>query len=78
MRTSVSRISAPIELTRLRAPERVLREHRQHPVRRVDEACLHLLARALEQHPLVRHAGAVMDAVVDRQPVAQVLEHRAA
>ena len=36
------------------------------------------LSRVREQDALVGHAGPVVDAVVDREPVAQVLEHRAA
>ena len=71
-------ISVPDHLPRLRPPEDVLGEDRQHRVRRVDEPRAHLLPRRLEQHPLVRHPGAVVDAVVDREPVAEVLEHRAA
>ena len=35
------------------------------------------LPGVLQQDALVRHAGAVVDAVVGREPVAEVLEHRA-
>ena len=35
------------------------------------------LRRLAQQHPLVGDAGAVVDAVVDREPVAEVLEHGA-
>ena len=66
------------ELARLRPPERVRRELRQHPVGRRDQRVLHLPVRLLEQHTLVRHSRAVMDPVVDREPVADVLENRPA
>ena len=36
-----------------------------------DEPVVRLLGRPLEQHPLVGHAGAVMDAVVDREAQLQ-------
>ena len=62
----------------LRAPERVLDEDRQQLVGRVDEPVLRLLRRSLEQDALVGDAGAVVDAVVDREPVAEILEHGAA
>ena len=58
-----------------RPPHRVRRELRQQPVRSVDELLVHLLREVLEQHALVRHAGAVMDAVVRGQAVADVFEH---
>ena len=32
--------------------------------------------RRVQQHALVRHPGAVVDAVVDGEPVAEILEHR--
>ena len=35
-------------------------------------------SRAFKQHALVGHAGSVVDAVVDREPVAEILEQRAA
>ena len=66
------------ELARLRPPERVLHEERQHPVRGLDQQVLRLVARGREQHPLVRHARAVVDPVVDREAVAEILEHGAA
>ena len=59
----------------LRPPEGMLDEDRQEPVRSLDEVALRLLVGVLKQHLLVRHAGPVMDAVVGRQPVAEVLEH---
>src|SRR6187397_21606 len=59
-------------------PERVLDEGRQQPVGSVDERALRLRVRTVEQHLLVGHPGAVMNAVVGRQPVAEILEHRPA
>ena len=58
-----------------RPPERVRDEDRQKPVGHLHELLALLLGRVLEQHPLVGHARAVVDAVVDGQAVAQVLEH---
>src|SRR5881409_611289 len=66
------------EGTLLGAPERVLDEGRQQPVRGVDQLLFRLLGGVLEQHLLVRHPRAVVDAVVRGQPVAEVLEHGAA
>ena len=57
---------------------RVLDEDREQPVRRVHERLLHLLARVLEQDALVGHPRAVVDPVVGREPVAELLEHRPA
>ena len=53
----------------------MLDEDRQEPVRRVDELLIRLLGGVLEQHLLVGHPGAVVDAVVGGEPVADVLEH---
>src|SRR5919106_2922759 len=61
-----------------RTPEHVLDEDREHPVRTADELLLRLLRGALEEDALVGQARAVMDAVVDREAVAKVLEHRPA
>src|SRR5207248_9491050 len=66
------------ELARLRTPERVLREQRQEPVRGRHELLVHLPTCTLQQDALVGHARAVVDAVVDREAVAEILEHRAA
>ena len=60
---------------RLRAPESVVDEDRHHLVRDRDQLLLLLARRAVEQHALVGDAGAVVDAVVDREAVAEVLEH---
>src|ERR671922_584377 len=62
----------------LRPPEGVLDEDREEPVGGIHELSLRLLVGVLEQHLLVGHAGAVVDAVVGREPVAEVLEHGAA
>src|SRR5690242_8433173 len=62
----------------LRAPERMLDEDRQQPVRRVHELLLRLVAGGLEQHLLVGHPSAVVDPVVGREPVAEVFEDGAA
>ena len=59
-----------------RPPHGVRRELGQQPVRSVDQLLVHLLREVLKQHALVRHAGAVMDAVVRGQAVANVFEHR--
>src|SRR5215213_8852664 len=59
----------------LGSPERVLDERRQQPVRRVDEGGLRLLVGTAQQHLLVRHARAVVDAIVGGEPVAEVFEH---
>ena len=44
----------------------------------IDEPRPHFLPRRLEQDALVRHPGSMMDPVVDREAVAEVLEHRPA
>src|SRR5919109_209968 len=62
----------------LQPPEGVLDEDREEPVGGIHELSLRLLVGVLEQHLLVGHAGAVVDAVVGREPVAEVLEHGAA
>src|SRR4051795_7872818 len=69
---------APDPRALLRPPEGVRCEFRKQAVRRVDEPALRLLAGILEQDSLVRHAGAVVDAVVRRKSVADLLEHGAA
>ena len=56
----------------------MLDEGRQQAVGRVDKRLLRLLVRVAEQHLLVGHARAVVDAVVGREPIAEVLEHGAA
>src|ERR671937_2644374 len=61
----------------LRPPERVLDEGRQQAVRGVDKRPLRLRVGLAQEHLLVGHPGAVVDAVVRRQPVAEVLEHGA-
>src|SRR5436305_1126022 len=73
---SVARLhQRPDHLPRLRPPEDVLGEDWEHRVRRVHEPGAHLLPGGPEQHPFVRHAGAVVDSVVDREAVAEILEH---
>ena len=62
----------------LRPPECVLDEDRQQPVGSLDQPLLRLLRRPFEQDALVGDARAVVDAVVDREPVAEVLEEGAA
>ena len=77
-RMSVSRITFADPGALLRPPERVLDEDRQQPVGRLDQPVLRLLRRPFEQDALVRDARAVVDAVVDREPVAEVLQQGAA
>src|SRR5438270_10180966 len=74
----VARLHRPSDPGALaRPPERVRDEDGEQPVRRVDEVALRLLRCGLEEHPLVRHPRAVVDAVVHGEPVAEILEHRA-
>ena len=74
---SAERIASPIQARSRRAPELVLDEDREQRVRGLHELALRLLARDAQQHALVGDAGSVVDAVVDREPVAEVLEHGA-
>jgi hypothetical protein len=53
----------------------MLDEDRQQVVGRLDELVLRFLRRLAQKHALVGDAGAVMDAVVDREPLAHRLEH---
>src|SRR5215217_3848780 len=62
----------------LRSPERVLDENRQQPIGRLHELSLRLLVGILEQHLLVGHPGAVVNAIVGREPVADLFEDRSA
>ncbi len=68
----------PDHLARLRPPQRMLRELGQHSIRRLDQRPLRPVGGMLEQHAFVRHAGAVVDPVVDREAVAEILEDRPA
>ena len=77
MRMSVSRISAPMNSRAFGRQSACLAKTGSRLFAASTRLVLDLLARVLEQHPLVGHPGAVVDAVVDRQAVAQILEDRA-
>ena len=54
----------------------MLDEDRQQAIRGVNELLFRLLRCVLQEHLLVLHARTVVNPVVDRQAIAEILQHR--
>ena len=78
MRMSVSRISAPMNSRAFGRQSACCAKTGSSRFAALTSFACAPSPGALEQDPLVRHPRAVVDAVVDREPVAEILQHGAA